>query len=202
VGLAGRGGARADQAVAALGGVALLAGSWVIAATGEVPDWEARTFEAVNGLPGALWPVVWVPMQIGSYVGSLLVVGAVAVGVRDTRPVLATLTASQLAFWSAKGVKRFVKRGRPDALIPDVRLRERATGHGYVSGHAAVAFALATALVPVLAGHRRALAWPAALVVAFGRVYGGVHLPLDAVGGAGLGVTCGSLSRRVVPARR
>jgi membrane-associated phospholipid phosphatase len=31
--------------------------------------------------------------------------------------------------------------------------------------------------------------------VAFARVYGGAHLPLDTVGGAGLGLLCGTLAR-------
>ena len=34
-----------------------------------------------------------------------------------------------------------------------------------------------------------------AVTVAFGRVYAGVHLPLDVVGGAGLGLLCGTLAR-------
>jgi membrane-associated phospholipid phosphatase len=33
------------------------------------------------------------------------------------------------------------------------------------------------------------------VTVAFGRVYAGVHLPLDVVGGAGLGLLCGTFAR-------
>jgi membrane-associated phospholipid phosphatase len=32
-------------------------------------------------------------------------------------------------------------------------------------------------------------------VVGFGRIYGGVHLPLDVVGGAGIGLLFGTLTR-------
>src|SRR6476646_8553355 len=53
--------------VAVVGGGALLATSWaIVATTDHVSDLEARVFAAVNRLPGAAWPVVWVPMQLGS----------------------------------------------------------------------------------------------------------------------------------------
>ena len=43
----------------------------VVAITERVPKWEVRTFEVVNGLPATLWPVMWVPTQLGSFVDSL-----------------------------------------------------------------------------------------------------------------------------------
>ena len=39
------------------------------------------------------------------------------------------------------------------------------------------------------------VAWLIAAVVAIARVYAGVHLPLDVVGGAGLGLLLGTFSR-------
>ena len=86
----GRRGARTGEAVAAIGGAVMLAGSWaVVTATDDIPAVEDRVFAAVNGLPDPLWPVVWVPVQVGSFVGSLLVVGATAGVTRRPR-----LTAS------------------------------------------------------------------------------------------------------------
>ena len=58
--------------------------------------------------------------------------------------------ASQAAYWTAKAIKNVVARGRPTAYLTGVHLHDRATGFGYVSGHAAVAFALAAVLAPSL----------------------------------------------------
>jgi len=174
----------------------VLASTWVVVAISHgVPAWEQDIFERVNDLPDALWRIVWGPMQLGSLFGSLVVVAVIYAVTRQHRLTLAALAAGQLAFWSAKVIKGLVSRGRPAALLVDVKLRERATGVGYVSGHTAVAFALATVLAPSLPRAWRPVAFAVASVVAFARVYSGAHLPLDVMGGVGLGVLCGTLMR-------
>ncbi|MET0727778.1 MAG: phosphatase PAP2 family protein [Acidimicrobiales bacterium] len=184
------------EAAAFIGGAAALAGSWALVVAREtVPPAEARAFEIVNGLPDALWPVVWLPMQAGSFLGSLAVVGLAAAATHDRRAVLAALVASQGAFWTAKVVKAMVSRERPAALLDEIHVRETADGFGYVSGHAAVAFALATALAPSLPRSARPAVFATAVVVGFGRIYGGAHLPLDVVGGAGIGLLFGTVTR-------
>jgi membrane-associated phospholipid phosphatase len=187
---------RRAEVITVLGGSAVLAGSWVIVAVNQgVPGWEQTLFERVNDLPDALWPVIWGPMQLGSLAGSLVVVAVTFVVTKQKRLTLAALTASQVAWWSGKVIKRIVSRGRPGALLVDVKLREHASGVGYVSGHAAVAFALATVLAPSLPRPWRPVAFGLASVVAVARLYSGAHLPLDSVGGAGLGVLTGTLAR-------
>jgi undecaprenyl-diphosphatase len=174
----------------------MLAGSWVIVAvTAGVPGWEHEFFEWVNDAPDALWPVVWGPMRIGGLAGSLVVVIVAYAVTRQRRLTLAALAASQVSWWSSKLIKGVVGRGRPEALLARVKVRERANGVGYVSGHAAVAFALATVLAPSLPRVWRPVAFAAASAVAIARLYAGAHLPLDAVGGAGLGVLTGTLAR-------
>jgi undecaprenyl-diphosphatase len=187
---------RRIEAASVLGGGIALAGSWVVVAVGHgVPEWEVAIFERVNELPDVLWPVVWGPMQIGSLLGSVVVVAGTFAATRKHRLTLATLAASQAAWWGAKAVKSIVGRGRPSALLVDVNLRAKASGVGFVSGHAAVAFALAAVLVPSLPRAGRAPAFALASFVAVARLYSGSHLPLDAVGGAGVGVLSGTLSR-------
>ncbi len=187
---------RIAEAAAVVGGAVALAGSWVIVSINDqVPRWEARVFDWVNGLPDGLWPVLWGPMQLGSLLGSLVVVAATGAVTRDRRLTLAALVASQVAWWSGKGVKRLVARGRPASLLSDVRLRENASGLGYVSGHAAVAFALAAAIAPSMPSRWRPAAFGLAVIVGTVRIYAGAHLPLDVVGGAGVGLLCGTLSR-------
>ncbi len=179
-----------------LGGAALLVGSWVVvAATESLPQWEADLFELINGLPDVLWPVVWPLMQLGSIGGSLLVVAGTALVSRNVRLTAAALISEQVTFWGAKLVKRLVERGRPTALLRDVDLREDLSGLGYISGHAAIAFALAAVLAPSLPRRWQLVAVAAACSVAAGRIYSGAHLPLDVIGGAGLGLLCGTLGR-------
>src|SRR4051812_4531788 len=184
------------EIAAVVGGAALLTGSWIVVALrDDVPPLEQRAFAAVNGLPASLWPVLWAPVQLGSFAGSLVVTVATAAVTRRRPLAVAVLGASQAAYWSAKGVKRLVRRGRPAQLIVDAAVRERTTGLGFVSGHSAVAFALATALAPELPPRARGAPFVLAAVVAGGRVYAGAHLPLDVVGGIGMGVIAGVTAR-------
>jgi undecaprenyl-diphosphatase len=179
-----------------LGGSLILLGSWIVVVRDHgVPAWEDDVFRGINGLPGAIWPVVWGPMQLGSLVGSLLVIALVYVVSRDVRLTLAAFVATQAAWWSSKIVKTWVDRGRPGAFYSDAHIREHAGGVGYVSGHTAVAFALAAVLAPSLPRRWQPVAVAVAVLIGFARVYAGAHLPLDVVGGAGLGVLCGTLSR-------
>ena len=194
----GRSRVRVGEVTAVVGGALLLAGSWIIvAARDHVPTFEVRAFDAINGLPGLLWPVVWAPMQLGSFIATLVVPVIVLVVSREWRLGAATLLAGQVAFWAAKNVKKIVLRARPNALLSGVHVREHATGLGYVSGHAAVAFALCAAIGPSLPRRWQPLAIGLPVVVAFARVYSGAHLPLDVIGGAGLGLLAGTLSRWV-----
>jgi undecaprenyl-diphosphatase len=182
-----------------LGGSAALLGSWAtVVRDHSVPSWEADVFQAMNRLPDPLWPVVWGPMQLGSLAGSVGAVGVTYAVSRDGRLTLVVLIASQAAWWSAKLVKVLVDRGRPGSFFADAKIREKADGVGYVSGHSAVAFALTAAIAPSIPRPWRPVALSAAIGVAFARIYAGAHLPLDAVGGAGLGVLAGTLARWVL----
>jgi len=192
----GRLGLTTTEIGVAAAAAALLSGSWaVVNATDDVPELEVQVFIALNGLPDPLWPVVWAPVQVGSLGGSLLAVVGTGIATRSVPLTLATLLASQGAYWGAKVVKHLAARARPVDVLARVRVRERATGLGYVSGHAAVASALAVVLVAETTGVWRVVPLVVAATVGIGRVYAGVHLPLDVVGGIGLGILAGLAGR-------
>jgi membrane-associated phospholipid phosphatase len=196
------------RAAAATAGAGILALSWL--ALGErhnvVPGWEADVFEAINGLPDWLrWPL-WVPMQLGSVWVGLAGAAVVYAVTRRVRPALVTAAAVLLAWAAAKGVKGLVERGRPRGLLGGVEVRESGIqGAGYVSGHTAVAFALATVVAPLFPRGWRWAPFALAAVVGLSRIYFGAHLPLDVVGGAGLGLVCGVVAWAaggMIPTRR
>jgi undecaprenyl-diphosphatase len=63
-----------------------------------------------------------------------------------------------------------------------------AHGRGYVSGHAAVVATLLAVAWPALGRRGRIVCATLAVAVCLSRVHVGAHLPLDVVGGAGLGL--------------
>jgi undecaprenyl-diphosphatase len=68
-------------------------------------------------------------------------------------------------------------------------------GLGFVSGHIGVVTALALVAFPWLPRWGRWAVVAAAVLVFLTRMYVGAHLPLDMIGGAGLGLAVGGLVR-------
>lgn len=159
---------------------------------------ERSVFDAVNSVPGVPFAPVWLLMQAGNVAAvPLAAVGALAA--RRLRLAGGVVLAGALAYAGAKVVKQFVTRGRPSTLIDDVETHGTAAeGLGFVSGHAAVAVALAVVAFVYLGPRARWAVVALAAFVCVARVYVGAHLPLDVVGGAALGVAVGAGVRFVV----
>jgi membrane-associated phospholipid phosphatase len=163
-----------------------------------IPDLEVDAFRLVNDLPGGLELPLWLPMQFGA-VAAVPITFLVALYFwrrRLERPA-AVLAAGVAAWLLSKAIKEIPTRGRPATYLDDVELRGGSIGGGhneglgFPSGHAAVAFALATVLWPYLPPRWRWVPVAAAVIVGFGRMYFGAHLPLDIVGGSAFGVLLG-----------
>jgi membrane-associated phospholipid phosphatase len=156
---------------------------------------EAEGFRLVNDLPSLPFAVVWVPMQLGN----LLVVPAavlVALVARRFRLAAGLALAGVGVYALAKVVKHFVLRGRPDSVLDEVVVRGAAAhGLGFVSGHIGVVTALALVAVPWLPRWGRWVLAAAVAAVFLARMYVGAHLPLDMIGGAGLGLAVGGAVR-------
>jgi membrane-associated phospholipid phosphatase len=189
--------------------VLLLVSALVVLAVSAVPAQgntasaaERTVFRWINDLPGFLYGPAAVIMQFGNVV-AVVALAAVAIVFRRYRLAFGLALAGLAAYFGARVIKRLVDRGRPTDLLADVRERgAHAGGLGYVSGHAAVAFATVTVVTMWLPRPARIALWTLAVAVAVARVYVGAHLPLDVLGGAAFGIACGSAARLVIGARR
>ncbi|WP_143018771.1 phosphatase PAP2 family protein [Geodermatophilus sp. DSM 45219] len=187
----------ADLALAAAGAVLLVLAALPVERAG-VGAAETAVFRVLNDPTVLPFWLVWPAMQLGN----LLVVPAAAVlaaGLRRWRLAAGILLAGVGTYLAAKGVKDLVVRGRPDGLLADVVVRgAEAQGRGFVSGHAAVAVALVALAWPWLGTRGRLVCVALALAVCLARVHVGAHLPLDVVGGAGLGLAVAGCVRLLI----
>lgn len=88
-------------------------------------------------------------------------------------------------------LKSWIGRDRPPLSNPDPEpLIDLPATHSFPSGHATVSFACATVLALAVPRLRVPL-YSLAALIAFSRVYVGVHYPLDVLAGALLGVLLG-----------
>jgi glycosyltransferase 2 family protein len=187
--MSGGGGSPTRLLAGAAAASAAIGWSAARARRGTVSPAEARVFHAVNDAPDVLHPVVWPVMQAGS-LGAVFVVAG-AVGRRSGRRGAMVVAGVGTAVWGGvKLVKPAVGRGRPAAHLSDVHVRgPEQTGLGYPSGHAAVSLSLAL-VAPTRCGWLRAGLALAGLT-GLARMYVGAHLPLDVLGGYGVGVLAG-----------
>ena len=177
---------RAAVAQLALG-AGILGVTTVRARRPEPSQLELDCFEVVNTLPDGLSAPIWPVMQLGALAAVPAVAGAVWWR-GDHRRAVHLLLAGGTTWVLAKGVKRLVGRGRPAAVVTAARIRGlEQSGDGFISGHAAIAAALAAGARPVVPGWGPVLGALAG-TVGLARIYVGAHLPLDVLGGIGTGL--------------
>ena len=170
-----------------------------VAADGEaVPSLEEDIFRAVQDLPDFLKPVFWPLMQFGNLVMAF-VATVVALAIKRWRLASGFLLLAAGKLYFARLIKENVTRHRPGEILDNVVLRDSfGGGLAFVSGHAIIAFGIATLAHPYLNRTWRAAIWTLATLACVGRVYVGAHLPLDVVGGAAAGAGLGFLINLIV----
>jgi membrane-associated phospholipid phosphatase len=182
-------------------GIGILGGSVAGAVGPVIPSHEARVFHSINGLPGWLYWVLWLPMQLGNLVVGTVAGLLVAWAVGDIAVAIGVVVAMGLKLV----VERFVRkkmaghlqiRQRPGTSEVGAVLRGAdvpSSGPSFPSGHIILVAAISCVVVPAMP----AVWWwvPAVLtlLVMLGRVYVGAHNPLDVTAGLGAGLVVGGV---------
>ena len=140
----------------------------------------------------------WLPIGL-SKLGTLgfvwlLIALAVAVVLRRPGVWPRTLIAVLIADVTTFALKLAIGRDRPHVHA----LVHRPTDPSFPSGHSATSFA-AAAVIGAAAPRLRVPLYVLAALIAWSRVYVGVHYPLDVLGGAVYGVVLGLVLVRALP---
>jgi undecaprenyl-diphosphatase len=149
---------------------------------------------------------VFVALSVIGYVGLVWIALAPALAVWAKKPILGVTAFTAASVWTADlittGAKEVFARPRPFEVLAEAEPLLRGTvGESLPSGHASTSFAGALALSYVVRRAVPALFVLAALI-AFSRVYVGVHYPSDVVVGAALGLVVALAAIALLRARR
>lgn len=182
--------------------IVILAIVTVVAARQDLPTWEISIFRDINNLPN-VWRTFWLVItQLGS--GWALLFAVISTWVYKRRRLAIDLFLHGfITYFLVQVAKQVVARPRPELLLAMTNQREIFLGaqYGFPSGHTAIATALSLTLWPYLPKGWRWIVPVWIGVVAFSRIYLGVHIPLDIVGGLTLGTAVVAMGH-VVSARR
>lgn len=107
--------------------------------------------------------------------------------------MLAGLTVS---FYIVSGLKVLIARPRPFLVLTNVMLLAQEKSMSFPSHHAAVSF-MAAAVLTAYFKRYAAFLYSLAALVAFSRVYIGVHYPSDVLAGAAIGTLIGYFLVRI-----
>ena len=185
---------RRNLAIALVGGVVALAAGWALSLPDSVSSAEEWVFRLVNDLPDWIEAPSWPFMQMGAII-AVPVVAVVSLALFRNWRIPLLMTMAGVGSWLlAKVIKEIVARGRPAAFLTDINLRPEWEGLGFPSGHAAIGFAIAVVLTLALTRPWRWAVWSVAVIAGLLRMYTGAHLPLDVVGGWGMGAALGALA--------
>jgi membrane-associated phospholipid phosphatase len=163
--------------------------------------WESNVFYHIYHLPQSWVPLLVAITQLGSvWVIPILVLVAYA---HKMYKLAFKLTVNgAIAVVAVEYIKHIVARPRPGGLVDGVTQRGlHVNGYGFPSGHTTIVTVMALTLLPYIPRKYQWAPWLAIVLVAFSRVYLGVHSPLDVLGGFALGIMIASLQHTFTTTR-
>jgi undecaprenyl-diphosphatase len=166
--------------------------------TGQMGPRETWVFQWIYGMPDSLEWFARLVTQLGSVWFVVGVVGLLFVVKWNPLPALIVLRNSIIAYAATFFFKTLVERPRPIIFLSDITAREMVTfGDGFPSGHTALATVAAITLLPYFPRSLRWVPFVWIVLVAWSRIYLGVHAPLDVVGGFVLGLLVVLLAEKI-----
>jgi undecaprenyl-diphosphatase len=184
---------RADGVRLALA-IAVLAVAGLSAHLGSPTVVETNVFRLINELPSPLNAPLLGIMQVGA-LPAVAGFGFAALVAGRYRLTAVLLTAGSFAWGASKVLQRFVDEEPSRLRIPDVirhGVPSTSPGLAFPASHVAVAAAMTVVASPYLGRSARRVCWLGVGFVAVARVYVGLHLPVDVIGGLALGVAVGA----------
>ena len=160
---------------------------------------EIRVFRAINRLPGWLYGILWLPMQLGNLVVGCLAGALFALWKHDLGVALAVVIATLAKLVVERIVRRemaaYLKvRQRPGTSEPGAILRGDVpeSGASFPSGHVILVAAISCIVSLDLPATWLWVPSLLTFLVLLGRVYVGAHNPLDVTAGLGAGLLIGA----------
>ncbi len=176
----------------ALVGVVVFVLSALVAGNGVGPV-ELSVFRFFNSLGQPLNNFFQFISWFGT-IGMLVIVALIALIRRHYANAIKIFVGGVSAYFLALALKGLEIRARPYVILDNVNVREHTTSAwGFPSGHAAVATVLAITAYQYLPKRWHRPVTILAALVLISRMYLGVHLPMDLVGGFAVGLFCGGL---------
>ncbi|HUY61368.1 MAG TPA: phosphatase PAP2 family protein, partial [Candidatus Dormibacteraeota bacterium] len=153
---------------------------------------EINLFRLINELPAPLGAPLLGVMQLGA-LAAVPVLAVVALVLRRHRLAVLIILSGATAWAAAKLIQYLVDEDPPQLRLSKVVLHgSTQPGTAFPASHVAIAAALATVATPYVGRSARRFLWLLVAVIGIARIYVGLHLPIDVIGGLALGWMVGS----------
>jgi undecaprenyl-diphosphatase len=162
-----------------------------------ISQWDASLLLSIN--PGLLNPILNVFFSLITHVGSTLAIVVLCVVLywvgyrREAALIFATVVIGTII---VAPLKLAILRPRPYSTLPAVVPLDTESGSSFPSGHSERIFALA-AVFPTRKSWKVLILYLLAVIVAFSRIYVGVHYPFDVAVGILIGFIVGKITLRL-----